>query len=63
MIGESEGYLNLGYGNYDRYDANGALSVPLGETLAARVAFTFARADGWVKNQLPGKPDLASVRE
>ncbi|WP_242445980.1 TonB-dependent receptor [Sphingopyxis lindanitolerans] len=63
VLGETEGYLNLGYGNYDRYEANGALSVPLGETLAARVAFTFARADGWFKNQLPGKPDLASVRE
>jgi iron complex outermembrane receptor protein len=63
VLGETEGYLNLGYGNYDRYEANGALGVPLGETLAARVAFTFARADGWFKNQLPGQPDLASVRE
>ncbi|SEH13901.1 iron complex outermembrane recepter protein [Sphingopyxis sp. YR583] len=62
-LGGTEGYLNLGYGNYDRYEANGALNVPLGETLAARVAFTFARADGWFKNQLPGEPDLASVRE
>jgi len=63
QLGETGGYVNLGYGNYSRIDANGALSVPLGETLAARVAFTFARADGWFKNQLPGKPDLASVRE
>jgi iron complex outermembrane recepter protein len=63
QLGETEGYVNLGYGNYNRIDANGAVSVPLGETLAARVAFTFARADGWFKNQLPGKPDLASVRE
>ncbi|HWW58175.1 MAG TPA: TonB-dependent receptor [Sphingopyxis sp.] len=63
VLGDTEGYLNLGYGNYNRYEANGAVSVPLGETLAARVAFTFARADGWFKNQLPGEPDLASVRE
>lgn len=63
VLGDTEGYLNLGYGNYDRYEANGAVSVPLGETLAARVAFAFARADGWFKNQLPGEPDLASVRE
>ena len=63
VLGETEGYLNLSYGNYNRREANGALSVPLGETLAARVAFTFARANGWFKNQLPGEPDLASVRE
>ncbi|WP_167836657.1 TonB-dependent receptor [Sphingopyxis witflariensis] len=63
VLGDTEGYLNLGYGNYGRYEANGAVSVPLGETLAARVAFTFARADGWFKNQLPGEPDLAGVRE
>ncbi len=62
-LGETEGYLNLGYGNYQRYEASGAINLPLGETLAARVAFTAARADGWFKNQLPGKPDLASVRE
>lgn len=62
-LGEAEGYLNLGYGNYDRMEANGALSVPLGDIAAARVAFTFARADGWFKNQLAGQPDLASVRE
>ncbi|MGL3820807.1 TonB-dependent receptor [Sphingopyxis sp. R3-92] len=63
VLGDTEGYLNLGYGNYGRYEANGAVSVPLGETLAARVAFTFARANGWFKNQLPGEPDLAGVRE
>ena len=60
---ETEGYLNLGFGNYNRYDANGAINVPLSDMLAARVAFTFARADGWFKNLLPGKPDLDSVRE
>ncbi|ODU18787.1 MAG: TonB-dependent receptor [Sphingomonas sp. SCN 67-18] len=62
-IGKSDAYFNLGYGNYNRIDANGAVGVPLGDTMAARIAFTFARADGWFKNQLPGKPDLASVRE
>jgi len=63
MLGETEGYFNLGYGNYDRKEANGAINVPLGERAATRIAFTVARADGWFKNQLPGKPDLASVRE
>lgn len=60
---DTSGYLNLGYGNYNRYEANGALNVPLASNLAGRVAFTFARADGWFKNKLPGKPDLNQVRE
>jgi iron complex outermembrane receptor protein len=62
-LGKTEGYLNLGYGNYNRREANGALNVPLGETLAARIAFTVARADGWFRNQLPGAPDLNGTRE
>ena len=45
-LGEVNGYLNLGYGNYNRIDVNGGINVPLGETLAARVAFTYAKADG-----------------
>ena len=62
-LGQVNGYLNAGYGNYNRIDLNGAVNVPLSDTLAARVAFTYAKADGWFKNQLPGKPDLASTSE
>ena len=62
-LGKANGYLNLGYGNYNRIDVNGAVNLPLGETLALRVAGTFSNADGWFKNVLPGKPDLASVSE
>jgi iron complex outermembrane recepter protein len=62
-LGETSGYLNAGYGNYNRIDVNGAVNVPLGENAALRVAGTFARADGWFENLTPGQPDLASVRE
>lgn len=62
-LGETSGYLNAGYGNYNRVDLNGAINVPLGEKAALRVAGTFARADGWFKNVVPGMPDLASTRE
>ncbi|MDK2758075.1 MAG: TonB-dependent receptor plug domain-containing protein [Blastomonas fulva] len=62
-LGETSGYLNLGYGNFDRIDINGAVNTPLGENAALRVAGTFARADGWFRNVLPGEPDLASVSE
>jgi len=62
-LGETSGYLNLGYGNYNRIDANGAINLPLGDKLALRVAGTYSTADGWFKNIIPGKPDLASVNE
>jgi iron complex outermembrane receptor protein len=62
-IGKTEGNINLGYGNYNRREANGAINLPLGDTAAARIAFTVARADGWFRNQLPGKPDLGGTRE
>ena len=62
-LGEVNGYLTAGYGNYNRVDVNGAVNVPLGEKAALRVAGTFARADGWFKNVVPGMPDLASTRE
>jgi len=57
------GYLELGYGNYDRYEAEGAVQAGLGEKAAARIAFTFARADGWLKNGLAGEPDLNATRQ
>ena len=62
-LGETSGYLNAGYGNYNRVDVNGAVNVPLGDKAALRVAGTFSRADGWFKNVVPGLPDLASTRE
>jgi iron complex outermembrane receptor protein len=62
-LGETSGYLNAGYGNYNRVDVNGAFNVPLGEKAALRVAATYSHADGWYKNVLPGMPDLAEVRE
>jgi iron complex outermembrane receptor protein len=62
-LGETSGYLNAGYGNYNRVDLSGAINVPLGDKAALRVAGTFSRADGWFKNVIPGKPDLAETRE
>jgi iron complex outermembrane receptor protein len=62
-LGETSGYVNAGYGNYNRFDANAAVNVPLGEKAALRVAGTYARADGWFKNVNLGFPDLASTNE
>ncbi|HTH29535.1 MAG TPA: TonB-dependent receptor [Sphingobium sp.] len=60
---EFSGSLTAGYGNYDRIEASGYVNVPLGDTVALRVAGTFARADGWFRNTLAGKPDMDAVRE
>jgi iron complex outermembrane receptor protein len=59
---EPEGAIRIGIGNYNRREAEGALSGPLvGKELAGRVSFTYAKADGWFKNVLAGHPDLDSV--
>lgn len=62
-LGETSGYLNAGYGNFNRFDVNGAVNTPLGDNAALRVAGTFSKADGWFRNVLPGQPNLAGVSE
>jgi iron complex outermembrane receptor protein len=62
-LDETSGYANIGYGNYNRVDLNGAINLPLGDKAALRIAGTFAKADGWFKNVVPGQPDLASTSE
>jgi iron complex outermembrane receptor protein len=60
---ETGGNLSVGYGNFDHVMADGALETALGSTLGARVAFTFERAHGWIKNRFPGAPDAESLRQ
>ncbi|WP_040715647.1 TonB-dependent receptor [Caenibius tardaugens] len=43
-----EGYARAGYGNYDAYELEGAVTVPLGGNLSARVAGTWNKRDGYV---------------
>lgn len=57
------GYLEAEYGNYDRVAANGAVQAPLGPELSARIAFTYTRVGGFLKNLFPGEPDNNAVRE
>ena len=59
---DTEGYFNVTGGNYDRFEAQGAFQTPISDTLAARVAFTVARADGWFKDILPGQPNQNQTR-
>ena len=43
-----EGYVRAGYGNYDAFETEGAVTVPMGDTLSMRVAGTYQKRDGYV---------------
>lgn len=51
------GYIDVMAGNYDAREFGGAVNIPLGQQLAARVAWESIRRDGMVEN-LNGGPDL-----
>ncbi|ANY21139.1 Pesticin receptor precursor [Tsuneonella dongtanensis] len=51
---EFEGYVTATYGNYDSKRIEGALNVPLGGALAARVAGFFLDRDGYTTNLFTG---------
>ena len=59
----ASGALSAGYGNYDRFESAGFINTALGQKVAVRLAFTFARADGTLKNLSLGQGDLNAVRE
>ncbi len=57
-------YLKVGAGSYSRYDAEGGFdAVLVPDRVAARFAFTYAKADGWFKNKFPGGPDMDAVNQ
>jgi iron complex outermembrane recepter protein len=59
---DTEGYVKAGFGNYGRQEASGALQgAIIDDHVAARVAFTYTKANGWFKNVLAGHPDLEGV--
>ncbi|MGE4409733.1 MAG: TonB-dependent receptor [Sphingobium sp.] len=41
-----EGYARLGYGRFDRVEAEGGVTLPISETLSARISGVFLRDDG-----------------
>ncbi|OJW69129.1 MAG: TonB-dependent receptor [Sphingomonadales bacterium 63-6] len=50
QIGETSGDVSVSYGNYNYAKLNGALNVPISDTLAARVAAQYMRHDGYGKS-------------
>ncbi len=51
---EFEGYARAGYGNYDAIDLEAAMTIPMSETLSARVAGTWTTRDGYVLDLATG---------
>ena len=60
---EHDGYFTVGTGNYNLREAKGAFNVALSDTLALRLAATWAEADGWLENVLPDVDDAYSIDE
>lgn len=50
-----EGYLEASMGSFDRNAVEGALSIPMTDTLGLRLAALYTRSDGNIKNTFSGK--------
>jgi iron complex outermembrane receptor protein len=57
---EFGGYVAATYGRYNQTIVEGALSGPLGEAAAFRIAGILDRDDGFIKNLVPGFKDLGA---
>ncbi len=57
-IGAFEALGNLTFGSNKKFRLDGAVNIPVNETLAVRVALAGERADGWVKNDFNPNADL-----
>lgn len=50
VLGEVSGELKGQYGNYNMWDVQGVINLPIGETLAVRVAAKTHERDGWARD-------------
>jgi outer membrane receptor protein involved in Fe transport len=51
---EVEGYVDAEYGNYESVKVNGAINLPLSNSLAVRLAGTTIQRDGFTENTFDG---------
>lgn len=49
-LGETGGDVQIGYGNYNALQAQGALNVAIGESSALRIAGTYSNRDGYLSD-------------
>ncbi|WP_176787019.1 TonB-dependent receptor [Sphingomonas sp. NFR15] len=57
-LGKWTGNVDAGYGNYNLVKTDGALNVPIGDTIAIRGAIQYYNHDGYAKaTKVAGQPD------
>jgi len=49
QMGETGGFVNMTYGNYDHKSIQGAINIPIADTVAARVSGAYRNRDGYVE--------------
>ncbi len=49
------GYLSATYGNYDRFELEGAVNLPLSDAWSARVSGVMRKQDGYLGNPVTGR--------
>jgi iron complex outermembrane receptor protein len=62
-VDEFEASVGGRLGNYDRYDGNFMVNVPLAENLWTRLAGSTVNADGWIKNAFDGEKYMDEDRQ
>ncbi len=56
---DTSGYIQAGYGNFNRRESDGAFQTSIvSDVLAVRLAYTYLKNDGTIKNRYPGAPDV-----
>jgi iron complex outermembrane recepter protein len=62
-IGEEGGYVSVGGGNYNSWNAQGAVNLPVNDILALRVAGEFTQHDSFYRSIGPDYTDAGSLYE
>lgn len=62
-LGEVNGYLGIGYGSYSNISGQGAVNLPLGNTIAFRGAFSFSKRDSYYTDRGKFNNDAGKLNE
>jgi iron complex outermembrane receptor protein len=60
---ETGGYARVGVGNLDAYNAQGAVTGPVSENIAARLSFSLENRGGVATNNVTGEDDFGKVKD
>jgi iron complex outermembrane receptor protein len=62
-LGATEGALNVGYGNYNAFNADAVLNTPVGDSVAVRAGLSYDRHDSYEAGPGRWQQDRASARK